>query len=82
MEEDDSYEVENAPEETDQSAALNFRLPKPGDVLACDFRPEASEQTESGDISDATPTTTSTTTTKKKSFKVCFLCFFVFVQSV
>jgi hypothetical protein len=51
---EEEYAVENAPEETEADSAAAFPLPKPGDVLACDFRSAPAEPEGSGDIGEAT----------------------------
>ena len=51
---EDTYDVENPPEESAIEQQTRMDLPKPGDVIGCDFRPEEPAE-GSADIADSAP---------------------------
>jgi hypothetical protein len=68
----EGYDVENPPEEEGATGGQsNFNLPKPGDVLSCDFRPTPAAPNGTGDISEAR-VVTDTPQAKPKTIKVSF----------
>eukprot|EP00048_Salpingoeca_helianthica_P002502 m.57878 g.57878 ORF g.57878 m.57878 type:complete len:392 (+) comp12140_c0_seq4:87-1262(+) len=67
---EEEYAVENAPEDTGAEAAATFTLPKPGDVLACDFRSEPALSEDHGDIAEAAPSTPAALAKKPTHIKI------------
>lgn len=66
----EGYDVENPPEEEGATGGQsNFNLPKPGDVLSCDFRPTQAAPNGTGDISEAR-VVTDTPQVKPRTIKV------------